>query len=208
MEAKKVKTGKYRRYGIVPLVRFRKVQWYWDLRLWSPIYLLVLVIGINAASKSANQSNEIGILQESPEMSFVEMNDTEIPEETEPTGYEDVIALARLADSVAAGRPAEVKKIVMWVAINRTEDRRNGYGLTLREEIARPKQWQQYDPNAVYLEETVQLAEEVYETWVTGGARPIYGDMLWFVLNGDGSITVRNQFKSGKNRIEATFGQQ
>lgn len=31
--------------------------------------------------------------------------------------------------------------------------------------------------------------------------------MLWFVLNNDGSITVRNQFQVSKNRSEATFGQ-
>ena len=120
---------------------------------------------------------------------------------------EQAVALARLADSVAKGRSEEVKRIVMWVAINRAEDKSHGYGLPLLDEIARPKQWQEYDPSANYLESTLSIAYEVLEIREKGGPRPIYGDMLWFVLNNDGSITVRNQFNSGKNRSEATFGQ-
>lgn len=132
--------------------------------------------------------------------------------QNEPTTFEfiedsSITMLARLADSVARGRSDEVKKIVMWVAINRVEDRSHGYGGSLKEEINRPKQWQQFDPTATYLESTYRLADEVYKTWQNGGPRPIYNDMLWFVLNGDGSITVRNQFKATKNRAEATFGQ-
>ena len=131
--------------------------------------------------------------------------ETEPP--TEAQQDSEAVALARLADSVARGRSDEVKRIVMWVAINRSEDRSHGYGLSLLEEIARPKQWQEYSPDANYLESTLRLAEEVLEVRDSGGARPIYGDMLWFVLNNDGSITVRNQFQVSKNRSEATFGQ-
>lgn len=133
-----------------------------------------------------------------------------LAETTEPTEAiqdSEAVALARLADAVARGRSDEVKRIVMWVAINRSEDRSHGYGLSLLGEIARPKQWQEYTPDANYLESTLRLAEEVLDTRDSGGARPIYGDMLWFVLNSDGSITVRNQFQMAKNRSEATFGQ-
>lgn len=127
--------------------------------------------------------------------------------EESPSVDEEAIALARLADSAAKGRSDEVKRIIMWVAINRSEDRSNGYGRSLLEEISRPRQWQQYDETAPYLESTLVLAKGVLDTWRSGGPRPIYSDMLWAVLNGDGSITVRNKFRESKNMASATFGQ-
>ncbi len=206
MIAKRMPAGRYAKTGSMPAFKCKKVNWYWDVRLWSPVFLLILAIVI-ASKPIAPEISFEEIPADAGMTSLVTQEEAEPIEETEAPIIDDVISLARLADSVAAGRSAEVKKIIMWVAINRSEDRRNGYGLSLQEEIARPKQWQQYDPDGVYLEETVHIAEEVYETWKTGGARPLYGDMLWFVLNGDGSITVRNQFKAGKNRSEVTFGQ-
>ena len=41
----------------------------------------------------------------------------------------------------------------------------------------------------------------------TGGLRPLDSDMLWLVLNDDGSVTVRNQFnqKTGQKWREKTI---
>lgn len=187
---------------------FKRNGWYWDVRIWLPLFLALICLIMtkyNAKISELRLENDRMIV----EMSAIE--EQEIVEEasapTEKLPDTEPVALARLADSVAFGRSEEVKRIVMWVAINRSEDRSHGYGLSLLDEIARPKQWQQYNGDANYLESTLKLAEEVIETRDTGGARPIYGDMLWFVLNNDGSITVRNQFNSDKNRSEATFGQ-
>lgn len=183
----------------------KKVLWYWDVRLWLPTILLLFVFLLNV-------SYARGLIAAKPAETFAGENVEIIAEvvETEPEAPaldEEAVALARLADSVARGKSDEVKRIVMWVAINRSEDRSHGYGMPLLMEIARPKQWQEYNEDANYLESTYELAMSVVETWRNGGARPIYGDMLWFVFNADGSITVRNQFERSKNRSEATFGQ-
>ena len=192
----KFHNGKFKPFGT-------KVNWYWDIRLWSPLIIILVIIAMNA-----NITNDVEPvpIQEPVIEALVETTET-IPEPTISLQELDVIALARLADTVGRGRSEDVKRIIMWVAINRVEDRANGYGGTLQYEISRPRQWQQYDPEGMYLDTTYALAEEVYNTWNTQGARPIYSDMLWFTLNDDGSITVRNQFKEGKNRSEITFGQ-
>ena len=182
----------------------KKVNWYWDIRIWSPLIIIMMIICLNVNIHN-DESNEIPVQDPAMEISTVPTEETEpalSPEER------DIVALARLADTVGAGRNEQVKEIIMWVAINRVDDGgANGYGKPLIDEINRPKQWQQYDANGIYTEATYELAKTVYHTWETNGARPIYKDMLWFVLNGDGSITVRNRFGNEKNRSEATFGQ-
>ena len=84
------------------------------------------------------------------------------------------------------------KTLIMWVAINRSEDRANGYGQSLMDEIARPNQWQGYDSAAPYSDETYAIAKQVLETKAKGGLRPIDSDMLWFVLNDDGYTGINN----------------
>lgn len=170
------------------------------------ILVAAVIVFYQGKIEKLTKETELYFVEKAAEEAVVEtIAETEPP--TEAQQDSEAVALARLADSVARGRSDEVKRIVMWVAINRSEDRSHGYGLSLLEEIARPKQWQEYSPDANYLESTLRLAEEVLEVRDSGGARPIYGDMLWFVLNNDGSITVRNQFQVSKNRSEATFGQ-
>lgn len=180
-----------------------------DVRLWFPVFAILVaavIVFYQGKIEKLTKETELYFVEKAAEEAVVEtIAETEPP--TEAQQDSEAVALARLADSVARGRSDEVKRIVMWVAINRSEDRSHGYGLSLLEEIARPKQWQEYSPDANYLESTLRLAEEVLEVRDSGGARPIYGDMLWFVLNNDGSITVRNQFQVSKNRSEATFGQ-
>lgn len=187
----------------------RRINWYLDVRLWFPVFAILVaavIVFYQGKIEKLTKETELYFVEKAAEEAVVEtIAETEPP--TEAQHDSEAVALARLADSVARGRSDEVKRIVMWVAINRSEDRSHGYGLSLLEEIARPKQWQEYSPDANYLESTLRLAEEVLEVRDSGGARPIYGDMLWFVLNNDGSITVRNQFQVSKNRSEATFGQ-
>ena len=128
----------------------------------------------------------------------------EVTEEAVQPTVEAVIpeaaALARLADTVGAGRSDNVKTVIMWVAINRSEDRANGYGQSLQDEIARPNQWQGYDENAGYTDNTYAIAKQVLEIQANGSLRPVDSDMLWFVLNNDGSITLRNQFTATANQ--------
>ena len=171
------------------------VRWYYDIRLWSPLLLLLFILaflpGKKAEQKPVETIPAVTVVQTLP------------VEETTPT-EEEVIpeaeALARLADCVGAGRSDNVKTVIMWVAINRSEDRANGYGQSLLDEIARPNQWQDYDPTALYNEGTYEMAKQVLETQATGGLRPVDSDMLWFVLNNDGSITLRNQFTATANQ--------
>lgn len=184
----------------------KKVNWYWDVRLWSPLIIILLIIALNINMKGEVEPVPI----EEPALEVVEPT-TEPTEETvpEPTispEESDIIALARLADTVGKGKSDEVKTIIMWIAINRSEDRANGYGDSLQEEIAKPKQWQQYDPEGVYLDHTYQIAKEVYNIWKSNGPRPLYKDMLWFAFESDGTITARNKFKDTKGRSEANFG--
>lgn len=188
--------------------RYRRVNFYWDVRLWAPFILIAFIISLKVNGNIVKKNYEAEYLLAQETMTEpVETTEEAVPETTESLEESDTKALAVLADSVGQGRTDEVKKIIMWIAINRSEDRANGYGDSLQTEIARPKQWQQYNPDGIYTSHTYDLATEVYKTWRTNGPRPIYNDMLWFVLNGDGSITVRNRFGNDKNRAEATFGQ-
>ena len=169
----------------------KDVKWYYDIRLWSPLILLLLILALLPGKGKSELPVET-----TPETQAVVM-ETE-PEVTEPPTVMPLNpraeALARLADTVGAGRSDNVKTVIMWVAINREEDRANGYGKDLLEEIARPNQWQGYDENASYTDHTYEIALEVLEIQETGALRPVDPDMLWFVLNDNGSITLRNLY--------------
>ena len=171
------------------------VRWYYDIRLWSPLLLALFILALLPGKKAEQKPVET--------IPVVTVAQTLPVEETAPA-EEEVIpeaeALARLADCVGAGRSDNVKTVIMWVAVNRSEDRANGYGQSLLDEIARPNQWQDYDPTALYNERTYEMAKQVLETQATGGLRPVDSDMLWFVLNNDGSITLRNQFTATANQ--------
>ena len=171
------------------------VRWYYDVRLWSPLILLLLILALLPGKKEVQE-----LVEETPEISMVETQPTEDTTPTEEAVIPEAAALARLADSVGSGRSDNVKTIIMWVAINRSEDRANGYGQSLLDEIARPNQWQGYDENAPYTSGTYAMAKEVLEIQARGGLRPLDSDMLWFVLNDDGSVTLRNQFTATGNQ--------
>lgn len=179
------------------------VRWYYDIRLWSPLILILLVL-VGCVGRTPREK-----APEAVPSTGVEVIETvpETPPATEAAPLDpEAVALARLAESVGAGRTDNVKTIIMWVAINRMEDRANGYGMSLIEEINRPSQWQGYDENIPYTEGIYEIAVDVLETVRTGGLRPLDPGMLWFVLNNDGSITVRNQFtaRAGQTWIEKT----
>ena len=183
----------------------KDVKWYWDLKKWIPIICIMMVI-LYAIGYNKGKTNQIEIFEAiPPETIYIEVTEPTVLETTEPELDEEAVALAILADSSASGRTDTVKRILMWVVINRVEDRANGYGDTLIGVINRPKQWQGYNPDGMYLESTYEIALEVLTTWRNNGPRPIYNDMLWSVYNADGSITVRNRFGEEKGRVEQTF---
>ena len=190
-----------KRKTAIPLPPFlthlgQDVRWYYDIRLWSPLLVILFILALLPGKKQETPNNA-----PSPEISQVETQPTE--EQTEPTEApvnEEAAALARLADTVGAGRSDNVKTIIMWVAINRSEDRANGYGQSLIDEIARPNQWQGYDENAPYSQGSYQMALNVLDTQLRGGLRPLDSDMLWLVLNDDGSVTLRNRFSVTGNQ--------
>ena len=171
------------------------VRWYYDVRLWSPLILLLLILAIlpgKGTTKTTEETLPVAVAVEVlPEADTTPTEEAVIPE---------AAALARLADSVGAGRSDNVKTVIMWVAVNRSEDRANGYGQSLLDEIARPNQWQGYDENVRYSDTTYAIAKQVLEIQKNGGLRPLDSDMLWFILNDDGSITVRNQFTATANQ--------
>lgn len=162
------------------------VKWYYDIRLWSPVIVVVLLIAIFA-----------GRGEKAPVEVVPETTAPVLQEETAPTEEAidpEAAALARLAESVGMGRSDNVKTIIMWIAINRSEDRSNGYGQSIIDEIARPNQWQGYDENIAYTKGTYEIAKSVLNTQKTEGLRPLDQDMLWLVLNDDGSVSVRNRY--------------
>ena len=169
----------------------KDVKWYFDIRLWSPLIVVLLILAL-----LVGKGPDKPVVETTPETE-AQVMETE-PETTEPPTEEPIDpkaeALARLADTVGAGRSDNVKTVIMWVAINREEDRANGYGKDLLEEIARPSQWQGYDENASYTDHTYDIAKQVLEIQASGALRPVDSDMLWFVLNDDGSITLRNLY--------------
>ena len=169
------------------------MRWYYDIRLWSPLILLLLILALLPGKQAAKTPEETV-----PEVTAVETLPETAP--TEEAVIPEAAALARLADSVGAGRSENVKTVIMWVAINRSEDRANGYGQSLLDEIARPNQWQGYDENVRYSDTTYAIAKQVLEIQKNGGLRPLDSDMLWFILNDDGSITMRNQFTATANQ--------
>lgn len=183
----------------------RNVAWYWDIRLWAPVLLVLFILALLPGKKT-----EVPVAEPAP-TEVLEV----IPVETEPAATEaapvptakdpEAEALARLADTVGAGRTDRVKKVIMWVAINRSEDRANGFGKSLEEEIARPNQWQFYDESAPYGEGSYMMAQEILKIVRTNDLRPVDGDMLWLVLNDDGSVVIRNAFNFNSKTKQKTF---
>ena len=171
------------------------VRWYYDIRLWSPLILLLLILALIPWKQEAKATEET-----LPVTVAVEPMPEEDTAPTEEVVIPEAAALARLADSVGAGRSDNVKTVIMWVAVNRSEDRANGYGQSLLTEISRPNQWQGYDENTLYTDETYAIAKQVLSTQAKGGMRPLDSDMLWFIRNDDGSITVRNRFTATANQ--------
>ena len=196
------------------MVNKNDVKWYWDVRKLSFAIIMLLIASYWVGYSNGCSNRDLKIISEvqaaaetaPTEEEVVETEPTE--EATEPTVEldDEAVALAILADTSARGKSDTVKETIMWVAINRVEDRSNGYGDTLIYEVNRPKQWQNYDPEGMYLQSTYDLAVKVLDTWRSHGPRPIYNDMLWAVYNSNGSVTVRNKFKDEKGRVEQTFG--
>ena len=192
---------RHKRKSAIPLPAFlthlgQDVRWYYDIRIWSPLLLLLFILALLPGKQPDAAQQE-----PTPDISAVESLPTE--EQTQPTEApvnQEAAALARLADTVGAGRSDNVKTIIMWVAINRSEDRANGYGQSLIDEIARPNQWQGYDENAPYSAGSYAMALEVLNVQARGGLRPLDSDMLWLVLNDDGSVTLRNRFSVTGNQ--------
>ena len=173
------------------------VKWYFDIRLWSPLILLVLILAL-ALPRGGSKQAQADVPVETVAAETQPWED--VTEPTQAPVNAEAAALAALADSVGNGRSDNVKTVIMWVAINRSEDRSNGYGQSLLDEIARPNQWQGYDEHFPYTEHTYEIALDVLDTQATGGLRPLDSDMLWLVLNDDGSVTLRNQFTSTGNQ--------
>lgn len=172
------------------------VKWYYDIRLWSPLLLLLFILALLPGKKTekpvpAETVPAVTVLETQPAVAETQA--------AEATVNPEAAALARLADSVGAGRSDNAKIAIMWVAINRSEDRANGYGQDLLTEINRANQWQGYDPNLPYTQGTYEMALEVLDTKTRGRLRPVDSDMLWLVLNDDGSVTLRNKFNATAN---------
>jgi len=172
------------------------VKWYYDIRLWSPLLLILFILALLPGKKT----DKVTPVETVPAVTVAETQPVVAETQAEEsTVNPEAEALARLADSVGAGRSDNVKIAIMWVAINRSEDRANGYGQDLLTEINRANQWQGYDPNLPYTQGTYELALEVLDTKVRGRLRPVDSDMLWLVLNDNGSITLRNKFNANAN---------
>lgn len=182
------------------------VAWFWDIRLWAPLLVILLIaallVPVRKAPAPTVEDNPLPELVED----VTDVDDTPVIPEVQPEVRDpEAEALARLADTVGSGRTDRVKKVIMWVAINRSEDRANGFGKSLAEEIARPNQWQFYDAEAPYGEGSYLLAQDILKMVRTNDLRPVDKDMLWLLLNDDGSVTIRNGFNINSKTVQKTF---
>ena len=85
----------------------KDVRWYYDIRLWSPLILLLLILALLPGKVKT---------EEPVETMPITVEETQPTEDTAPTEApvnEDAAALARLADSVGAGRSDNVKTVIM-----------------------------------------------------------------------------------------------
>lgn len=172
------------------------VKWYYDIRLWSPLLVILFILALLPGKKT----DKVMPVETVPAVTVVETQPVAAETQAEEiTVNPEAEALARLADSVGSGRSDNAKIAIMWVAVNRSDDRANGYGQDLLTEINRANQWQGYDPNLPYTQGTYEMALEVLDTRTRGRLRPIDSDMLWLVLNDDGSVTLRNKFNVNAN---------
>lgn len=180
------------------------VAWFWDIRLWSPVLVVLLIAALVTPIRKAPAASDVTPPEEIVDV-IPEDNTDVIPEVQPVVRDPEAEALARLADTVGSGRTDRVKKVIMWIAINRSEDRANGFGKSLVEEIARPNQWQFYNEDAPYGEGSYLLAEEILKMVRTNDLRPVDKDMLWLLLNDDGSVTIRNGFNINSKTVQKTF---
>lgn len=196
MEPRKRRKKKKPVYAVL-LSRLRRhmkkdVPGYYDVRIWAPVFLLLLVVVLMLPGKASAPKQEMQAPAPTVPVIVETVPVATVPEVLIP---DEAIALARLADSVGAGRSDNCKLAIMWVAINRSEAGGvDGYGQNLLDEIARPNQWQGYDEKLEPTERSVELAMNVLKMQANGDLRPLDYDMLYLVLNDNGSVTVRNQF--------------
>ncbi len=193
----------------------KDVRWYFDIRLWAPVILVLLILCTctgSSISKSATAKKydaDIQTMKLNWDAEKQALIEALTPPVADPVPVDpEAEALAILADAVGAGRSDNVKTAVMWIAVNRSERAVEGHGKPLLEEINMPQQWQGYDPEQAdtytYSQSTYEIAVEVLRIRDTGGLRPINNDMMWLVLNNDGSITIRNKYL-GQNITEKTI---
>lgn len=105
-------SGKYCREGDK---RFSapKVLWYYDVRIWLPVFVIIIlsVIGVyqarlNTVIRDAASAKAEAVTEA---LKSAEAQSEEIVAPTETVDDSEIVALARLADSVGRGRSDDVK---------------------------------------------------------------------------------------------------
>ena len=166
--------------------------------------VLVSVLVINARTKSINEQAEkrIAAIEQRYQSELAAAQSQTAGSATQSTQQSQYSADAEYIAKVVAGCATyyseNVQRAVAWCVLNRVDSAL--YPDTIEEVCEQANQWQGYDSAASYSDDTYAIAKQVLETKAKGGLRPIDSDMLWFVLNDDGSITLRNQFTASANQ--------
>ena len=85
----------------------KDAPWYYDIRLWSPLILLVLILALALPAKNRSDSRTVTQAEE-PTVAETQAATEEAP--TEAPVNQEAAALARLADSVGSGLPSTAAK--------------------------------------------------------------------------------------------------
>ena len=165
--------------------------------------VLVSVLVINARTKSINEQAEkrIAAIEQRYQSELAAAQSQTVGSATQSTQQTTYSADAEYIAKVVAGCATyyseNVQRAVAWCVLNRVDSAL--YPDTIKEVCEQANQWQGYDPNLPYTQGTYEMALEVLDTKTRGRLRPIDSDMLWLVLNDDGSVTLRNKFNVNAN---------
>lgn len=182
----------------------QKMIWNWFCRkenrllplLFALVWALVILLGCRVQQRDValaeNRGREAALQELSA--SVVE------PEDPEPTEDDEAALLARMLYGYyqAGATRADQWELIAWVAVNRAEAAL--WPSELRDVLLQPEQWQGFSEENPILQDILTVAEDVLDTWHSGGARPLAPEFVYLAQSGTRTQVRTEYIESGSCR--------
>lgn len=109
----------------------------------------------------------------------------------------DAVAMAKVIYGTCRYNSVDAQRSVCYLILNRVDSPQ--FPSTIREVCEQPNQWMGYADDNPVVEETYELCKETIKAWRNNEIRPFGKDFVFFVWNGNDSITLRNTYEKTAN---------